>query len=141
MRQFGLYQTVPPPDPITEELWRRLHVSKDATYDKNWSTTHADFVAQASEPDAHLVEEDRWFDPDDRPYREWYQDYGTFTVYLHGMMSSDFSRPIPIPRDSTGAYHGYIPSGPPLAQIVSLRLVLISSPAITPHVLIFITNI
>ena len=34
-------------------------------------------------------------------------------------MEAGLDHPIPVPRDEDGRIHGYIPSGPPLARIVS----------------------
>jgi len=67
---------------------------------------------------AHLVSGDYCFDPYDEDYRRWYQDHCAFTVFLHGMLTHDLTQPIPVPRDQRGEPHGYIPSGPPMAQMV-----------------------
>lgn len=48
----------------------------------------------------------------------WFQDNCAFTVFLHGAIGDGLADSIPVARDEYGT-HGYIPSGPPLARIVS----------------------
>ena len=118
MRQFGLAQAVPPPAPISESEWRQLHKTKQIKYDNNWRTIHGGYVEAAENMNAHLVSGDYCFDPYDEDYRRWYQDHCAFTVFLQGMLTHDLTQPIPVPRDQRGEPHGYIPSGPPMAQMV-----------------------
>lgn len=56
MRQFDYRQVCPPPPPITESLWRRLHVSRNAGFGKNWADIHRDYVELASAQEPPLAQ-------------------------------------------------------------------------------------
>jgi|ERR1039458_8910528 len=55
-----------------------------------------------------------------RPYRDWYQECGAYTVYLEGCITDNPHERAPRPRDRRGRVHGIIPAGAPFASTVCL---------------------
>lgn len=114
MRQFGLFQIVPPPLPYHKEaevcrLHKINHVSLEA-YD--WSVIHHNYVQQYYDSAQRMVIEDRSYDPNNLiAYRQWFQREGMYTVFLEGHYVAGFDEPIPIPRDTVEEVFGYVPSG------------------------------
>ncbi|XP_078156534.1 uncharacterized protein LOC144552402 isoform X2 [Carex rostrata] len=49
------------------------------------------------------------------PYRDWYQEYGTYMVYLEGCITDNPHERASRPRDRFGRVHGIIPAGAPFA--------------------------
>jgi hypothetical protein len=123
MRQFGMAQYFPVPDPISKDTWYECHPDLSTAVMKDWRSEHALHVhrleAMSPEdmvPDIYLHYA---FDEWDQQYRQWYQENCAFTVYMFGQMSEISERPLHIPRDTTSTQYGFIPSAGPAAQIVS----------------------
>ncbi|XP_078156533.1 uncharacterized protein LOC144552402 isoform X1 [Carex rostrata] len=53
------------------------------------------------------------------PYRDWYQEYGTYMVYLEGCITDNPHERASRPRDRFGRVHGIIPAGAPFACLIS----------------------
>ena len=73
MRQFGLFQSVPPPNPHSwtdlQALNKIGHYPKTST---NWSIKHAPYIGMWDHP--HIINETRPYDESTyREYRRWYQ--------------------------------------------------------------------
>lgn len=112
MRQFGLHQTCPPPDPEPEVEVRCLHAIVHKGGYINWLDQHQRYVLLASEPGKSMVERNGDFSYTSLlSYRQWFQNCCMYTVFL-GPEYLDFdNHPIQNFKDEVGDM-GYIPSGP-----------------------------
>lgn len=122
MRQFGMRQPFPVPDPISKDKWYELHKELATTSGKNWRTVHADYVTRLEAMGDRIPDElqSYAFDTYDQTYRSWYQEYCAFTVYLHGQITEMNTKPLHVRRDTVSDEYGFIPCAGPAAQIVSL---------------------
>lgn len=119
MRQFGLFQTIPPPLPNKEAEVRRLHKIKHASSRTcDWSVVHRDFVGEYSDSAQRMVVEDRPDDPGNLPaYHQWFQQEGMHTVFLDGHYEVGFDGTIPRFCD-TVEVTGYVSSKSALDRVV-----------------------
>lgn len=90
MRQFGLYQTIPPPPPHDwvelQRLNKIIHGSRTST---DWAVKHANYVNMWTAQNVLFVEEARPYDVSTlRVYRRWFQQHGLYTVFLRGQVST-----------------------------------------------------
>ena len=129
MRQFGMAQYLPVPDPITKDTWYDLHQPLCTTAMKDWRTEHALHVQRLENMSPDDMVPDMYqiyaFEEWDQQYRQWYQENCAFTVYMFGQISEISKKPLHVPRDTTTTHYGFIPSGGPAAQIVSYLYYLI----------------
>ena len=129
MRQFGMAQYFPVPDPITKDDWYDLHQPLCTTVMKDWRTEHALHVQrlEAMSPDDMVPDmyQIYAFEEWDQQYRQWYQENCAFTVYMFGLMSEINRKPLHVQRDTTTPQYGFIPSSGPAAQIVSFLYFLL----------------
>jgi len=132
MRQFGMRQYLPVPDPITKDNWYELHQPLCTTVMKDWRTEHALHVQRLEDMSPDDMVPDMYqtyaFEEWDQQYRQWYQENCAFTVYMFGLISEVSKKPLHVPRDTTSSMHGFIPSGGPAAQIVSFLYFFILFP-------------
>lgn len=99
MRQFGLYQTIPPPAPIDYEQLKRLrkivHSSgRGANEGKNWSEVHSFYIGQAPV----LVIEQRPYDSSPEAtarYTAWLYKRGMPKIYFTDNNPQVLSQPMP----------------------------------------------
>lgn len=127
MRQFGRKQLITPPPPHGEVELRKLrkvkHVGGKVC---DWNKFHAKYVQQYDGIEATIVQEDCPFDAASlKEYRCWFQANGMFTVFFDSQCLGGLENSIPYPRDNM-EWTGYMPSGPPLARIVSYRFLPIT---------------
>lgn len=120
MRQFGRKQMIPPPHPHGEaellRLWKVKHLWGKAC---DWKKFHAKYVEQYDGADAIIVQEHHPFDPTSlTDYSRWFQENSMYTVFSDSQYLGDLENSIPFPQDNI-EWTGYMPSGPPLARIVS----------------------
>ena len=102
MRQFGMAQLFPVPEPISKDKWYALHKDLSTATGKDWRVVHAEYVAALEAmgdriPEEHLTYA---FDAWDQRYRCWYQEYCTFTVFMHGQVTEMNTRPLHRRRDT-----------------------------------------
>lgn len=80
MRQFGLYQSIPPPRPFDWVLSERLHRIQHSS--KNWATVHARFISQWGNLDALIIEESRPYNPNMKDlYKQWFDQVGMCMIF------------------------------------------------------------
>jgi len=117
MRQFGFYQTTPPPEPHPwTELKRLDKIVHAARQRDDWSAKHEIYIRMWDRP--HIIHEGRPYDPrENRRYRQWFQHNGMYTVYIRGQIEFGLERPLPPPRDSIEDL-GYVPGGPRIRRMV-----------------------
>ena len=116
MRQFGLRQIMPIPQPISHVEHRKLHKTRHVGKTKDWSREHADYIRTYRA--AFPPEDSGPFDVNVLPqYRAWYQSEGMFSVFLDAQHMGGMRDPLPVPKDSTD-WSGFVPSGPPVARMV-----------------------
>jgi Plant mobile domain len=117
MRQFELFQTTPPPDPHHwTELKRLNQIVHSSRQRDDWSVKHRVYVDMWQRPE--FIQETRPYDPSQhRRYRQWFQTYGMYTVYIRGQIELGLDRPLPAPRDSIEEL-GYVPGGPRIRRMV-----------------------
>lgn len=92
----------------------------------DWNKFHAKYVQQYDGIEATIVQEDCPFDAASlKEYRCWFQANGMFAVFFDSQCLGGLENSIPYPRDNM-EWTGYMPSGPPLARIVSYRFLPIT---------------
>lgn len=130
MRQFGMAQYFPVPDPITKDTQYECHKDLCTTVLKDWKTEHAEHVQRLEDMSPADMVPDMFqtyaFEEYDQQYRLWYQENCAFTVYMFGQISEINERPLHKPRDTTSTQYGFIPSAGPAAQIVCFLLLFYS---------------
>jgi hypothetical protein len=120
MKQLGRFQKIPPPDPHHwTELKRLNKIVHAARQGDDWSTKHQDYIRLWD--DADIVEEARPYDPSQyHAYRQWFQKFGMYTVYIRGQIEAGLDRPLQPPHDSVEVM-GYVPGGSHLRRVVYLQ--------------------
>jgi hypothetical protein len=99
MRQFGSYQTTPPPDPIDYEelkmLRKTVHSSGRGAHEKkDWTTVHQYYIEQAPVP----VIEHRPYDSSpgaEAYYQTWLYKRGMPKLYFTDNHPKALSQPMP----------------------------------------------
>jgi Plant mobile domain len=120
MKQLGRFQKIPPPEPHHwTELKRLNKIVHAARQGDDWSTKHQAYIKMWDDPE--IIQEPRPYDPSQyHTYRQWFQMFGMYTVYIQGQIEAGLDRPLPPPRDSIEVM-GYVPGGPRLRRVVCLQ--------------------
>jgi hypothetical protein len=124
MRQFGLYQLIPPrpPHDYKRELKRLNKFVHTGNKGGDWSVIHSRYLQMWGHPE--FVQEERPYNHDEYlAYRRWFQDCCMYTVYVRGQVETGLDRPLPMPKDSVEEL-GYVPSGFRLTRMVRFPILL-----------------
>ena len=122
MRQLGLFQTVPPPDPIEwdviEDLREWEHsggTDLPSDVDSNWGNQHSEYINAAP----ISINEQRGFDVTrTQVYDQWFYNNGMFSVYQRDNNDVALRHPVnPPPRPVEDL--AYVPHGQHKARLVS----------------------
>ena len=86
MRQFGLRQAIPPPNPHSWDELKKLDKFVHAAHTScDWAQKHAVYVSMWDRP--QFIDESRPYDESTYlDYRRWYQREGLHTVFIRGQV-------------------------------------------------------
>ena len=101
MRQFGLFQHIPPPDPLSWDIHLSLHrVTRLSTEGTNWAEKWEEYIRPWERPRDQLVNEVRPYDITTRPtYLKWFGQFGMRNVFSEHYHVRLVDEPQPLPSD------------------------------------------
>ena len=92
MRQFGLYQSIPPSSPLDWPATVRLHRIQHSA--KNWAVEHHIYIQEWANLESVLVREFMPYDPSKEAQYRWWYDRACMNTVFH-ITEDDLGRPIP----------------------------------------------
>jgi hypothetical protein len=120
MRQFGLYQTVPPPPPLDYSFVRNLRKNRHSanTGQCDWGDLFRAYINAEPEP---ITETRSYAYAEHFIYMGWYSRRGMHTIWYQQNNEQVLSQPLEMPDQSTQTIEtlGYVPIGPRTSRVVS----------------------
>ncbi|XP_039810148.1 serine/threonine-protein phosphatase 7-like isoform X1 [Panicum virgatum] len=101
MRQFGLFQHIPPPEPLSWDVHLSLHrVTRLSAEGTNWAEKWEEYIRPWERPRDRLVNEVRPYDITTRPtYLKWFGQFGMRNVFSEHYHVRLVDEPQPLPSD------------------------------------------
>ena len=122
MRQFGLFQHIPPPDPLSWDIHLSLHrVTRLSTEGTNWAEKWEEYIRPWERPRDQLVNEVRQYDITTRPtYLKWFGQFGMRNVFSKHYHVRLVDEPQPLPSDPVNSIT-YVQHGDKWARQVCVK--------------------